>query len=84
MLLAAGSLGRSYLHGRNSRVTHAAVIVVACGLLAIGVISGAPTGLQAYAQAVGYWPPPASFKPDSTTTSRRPCREAFQFCRPHW
>ncbi len=59
---SAGSLGRSYLPRPNLRLTHATVVLVACGLLLVGFLSGAPAGIQAAAQSAGYWPAPASFQ----------------------
>jgi len=46
----------------NLRLTHATVILVACGVLFVGLLSGAPAGIQAAAQSAGYWPAPASFQ----------------------
>ncbi|MHB8332325.1 MAG: CHAP domain-containing protein [Candidatus Dormibacteria bacterium] len=46
----------------NLRLIHAAVAVLAGGLLLAGVLSGAPAGIQAAARTAGYWPSPASFQ----------------------
>lgn len=61
-MVPAGSLGRSYLQRADLRLTHAAVVLVACGVLAVGFLSGAPAGIQANAASAGYWPAPASFQ----------------------
>lgn len=44
------------------RLTHAAVVVLAAGLLLAGVMTGSPAGIEAAAQSAGYWPSPASFQ----------------------
>ncbi len=44
----------------NARLINAAVGLLALGLVAVGVLGGAPGAIQAASQSAGYWPAPAS------------------------
>ncbi len=53
-------MGEKLLPGPNSRLTHVAVILAACGLLIAGWISASRNGVQTVSTSASVWPDPAT------------------------
>ncbi|MFZ0169429.1 MAG: CHAP domain-containing protein [Candidatus Dormiibacterota bacterium] len=59
-MFAEGSLGEKLLPGPDSRLTHLAVILVACGLLIAGWISASRNGIETVSTSASVWPNPSA------------------------